>query len=310
MPLRKIRAERANVRESDIIAALAQSNRSVTPEMLASWRRRGLLPAFDRKGAARGRIFHWTGSDIVGRAQYIFDALSQDRPLGEIYTGLWMAGYDVPLAVFRRSWRDWLRTKNHWKLSPPWLGHARQYETSFFQLLATGLATIDGFSSFEIALNTMTQALFGDRRPLRTETVLLLHSLALAFERSDLLEKTSDQRLAQAQSYLVNLLAALNAATSGTSQNALPPVWPVFLSIQIGSPLLWMILSLMSFGYEERLEASNAVLREFTELLARKPRRSKSTDAARLGRLQARLAELWSPLLSATYCRSPRLVET
>jgi hypothetical protein len=298
MPLRKKPIARTIVRESDIVTALTQSNRPVTLEMLGSWRRRGLLPAFDRMGMARDRVFFWNDSEIIGRAKYVYDALSQDRPLGEIYIGLWIAGYDVPHHIFRRSWRNWLRTQNRWKFTRAAQQPAEpQYEISPLQLLAKGLTRVDSFASFEIALNSMKRILVADPQPLRTETLLLLHSLTLAFERSDLLENTSDEDLDRAQIYLVNVLAALNSsATWEEGARTLPSVWPVALCIQIGSPLLWMILSLMHSGHEEKLESSNAVLGELTKVCqASFPKPVKDEEPLR--RIRARLAELWRPLL-------------
>ena len=302
MPLRKKPVADAIVRESDIIAALGQSNRPVTVEMLASWRRRGLLPAFDRMRATRERVFSWKDSQIIDRAKYVYDALSQKRPLGEIHIGLWIAGYDVPHHIFRRSWRNWLRTQNRWKFDrtarqPTEPAPCAEFETSVLQLLAKGLTRVEGFSSFEIVLNRMSRILAADPQPLRTETLLLLHSLTLAFERSDLLENTSDQALDRAQGYLVNVLAALNSSLAWEEGvYALPSVWPVPLSLQIGSPLLWMILSLMRSGHEEKLASSNAVLGDLINLFqtsVSKPER----DEEPLRKVRARLAELWRPLL-------------
>jgi hypothetical protein len=296
MPLRKKPA--AIVREGDIIAALAP--RPVTLEMLASWRRRGLLPAFDRMGVGRDRVFCWKGGDIIGRAKYVHDALSQDRTLGEIHIGLWIAGFDVPHHIFRRSWRNWLRTRNRWKFTPAAeqpAGAAPEYEISLLQLLAKGLTRVDSFSSFEIALNSMTRILVADPQPLRTETLLLLHSLTLAFERSDLLENTSDEALDRAQGYLVSVLAALNSSVAWEEgARSLPSVWPVALSIQIGSPLLWMILSLMHSGHEEKLASSNAVLGELAMVAQTSvPRPGRNEELLR--KVRAQLAELWRPLL-------------
>lgn len=302
MPLRKKPVAQGIVRESDIITALARSNRPVTLEMLASWRRRGLLPAFDRMRATRERVFFWKDSEIIDRAKYVYDALSQGRPLGEIYIGLWIAGFDVPHHIFRRSWRNWLRTQNRWKFNPATRQAAgappcAEFETSVLQLLTKGLATVEGFSNFEIALNRITRILVADPQPLRSETLLLLHSLTLAFERSDLLENTSDKALGRAQGYLVNVLAALNSSAAwGEGACALPSVWPVPLSIQIGSPLLWMILSLMHSGHEERLASSNTVLNELTKLFQTSgPKPGKDEEPLR--EVRARLAELWRPLL-------------
>lgn len=304
MPLRKKPMAHGIVRESDIIAALAQSNRPVTLETLLAWRRRGLLPAFDRMVVGRQRVFFWKDSEVIGRAKYVYDARSQDRPLGEIHIGLWIAGYDVPHHIFRRSWRNWLRTQNRWKFNrtagqkagaAPCTGAA--CEISLLQLLTKGLTTAEGFSSFEIALNSMTRMLVADPQPLRTETLLLLHSLTLAFERSGLLENTSDKALDRAQGYLVNVMAALNSSVAwDEGAQALPPAWPVPLSIQIGSPLLWMILSLMHSGHEEKLASSNAVLSELIKLFQTSfPKRGKDEEPLR--RMRARLADLWRPLL-------------
>jgi hypothetical protein len=302
MPLRKIRAERANVRESDIISALALSNRHVTLAMLASWRRRGLLPAFDREGAPGGQRFFWKDAAVIERAKYVFDALSQECPFGEIYIGLWIAGFDVPIHIFRRSWRSWLRTQNRWKLNRSAQPPAKTFptegstvETSPLQLLAKSLITVDGFASFETALNSMTRALFGNSDPFRPETLMLIRSLTLALESSDLLESTSDQALQRAQRYLANILAAFKCSIAlGEGERALPAVWPVSLSIQIGSPLLWMILSLIYSGHEERLAASNTALAELTG--AAEISKPKSSEEL-LRRARVRLTQVWRPLL-------------
>jgi hypothetical protein len=314
MPCLKKSVERATLRESDIIVALSQSNRYVTHEILASWRRRGLLPAFDSKGMGRGRSFHWTDSQVTARAEYVFDALSKNLALDEIYTGLWLQGYDIPLPLFRRCWRNWLKTQNRRKsnrtaaaLAIEAAPHAcSNLEISLLWVLAKGVTPIEGFSIFGAALNTLARAL-GEPQPLKTETLLLFHSLTLVFECSHLLENTSDQALSRAQGYVVNLLAALNASAAlGKKENGLPPVWPVLLYTQTGSPFLWMILSLMSSGHEEELASSMAVVSELMEVLQR-PSHSwgkvRSLDEERLRRLRTRLAELWRPLLCAPYQR-------
>src|SRR5262249_31295651 len=161
--------------------------------------------------------------------------------------------------------RSWLRTQNRWKLNPlaePTakiaLAEASTPEISPLQLLAKSLITVDGFSAFEAALNSMMRGLFGNSDPFKPETLMLIRSLTLALESSDLLESTSDQALHRAQGYLANILAAFKCSIAWEEGACpLPAVWPVSLSIQIGSPILWMILSLMYSGHEERLAASN-----------------------------------------------------
>jgi len=309
MPPRKKPAASTVLRESDLISALARSNRRVTPETLASWRKRGLMPPFDIKGTARARVFHWKDHGVIGRAEYIFDALSQGCSLGETYTGLWIAGYDVPLNIFRRSWRSWLRTSSRWQVSRLPAEHATgaasnaypEFELSLLQLLSKSLVVVEGFSSFEVALNRMTRMLGADSQPVKTESLLLLYSLMLAFERSDLLENTPDQALARAQQHLVNLMAALNtSAVWENGEHPLRSARSVHLSIEIGSPLLWIILSLMHSGHEARLESSSAALSEFIDGLQSSPnggKRSEGTDGEGLRRARARLAELWRPHL-------------
>jgi hypothetical protein len=107
--------------------------------------------------------------------------------------------------------------------------------------------------------------------------------------------------LARAQQHLVNLMAALNtSAVWENGEHPLRSARSVHLSIEIGSPLLWIILSLMHSGHEARLESSSAALSEFIDGLQSSPnggKRSEGTDGEGLRRARARLAELWRPHL-------------
>lgn len=85
--------------------ALAESGREVSLEELALWRKNGLLPPLASYGPKTPvRSYYWHETDILARAELVYDALRKHGRNEAATISLWLHGFEVPLPRLRRAW--------------------------------------------------------------------------------------------------------------------------------------------------------------------------------------------------------------
>ncbi len=109
--------------ERELVVALAQEGRIVTLANLAGWRKEGLLPALASQGlgTGKGRAYYWNEPEIVAHACATFDLLRKYGRPETVLWMLWLHGFAVPIAQFRRAWAARSRNRMVWttRLAPP-----------------------------------------------------------------------------------------------------------------------------------------------------------------------------------------------
>jgi hypothetical protein len=91
----------------DLCAAMAASDRHLTPRAARDWWTKGLLPKPRRHGLGRGKGTEtfWTEPRIVEQAQAAYDFLAQHGRVNTALLNLWLWGFAIDLGSIRAIYR-------------------------------------------------------------------------------------------------------------------------------------------------------------------------------------------------------------
>ncbi len=251
--------------EQELVTALAESGRAVTPRTLGEWRSSGLLPrlASKSKGLRKGKMCFWLDDAIFDRAALVHDLLKESTEKQEVYWLLWLCGYPVPLPQLRRAWAYRAKATASWKCN----GHPSSEEarirlavpahtSSPGRLLSTVLDACTCFSDDNEPEIDMLVSIFGEtisrsgqtRRELRAQRAYLLQlkSLWFALKSSDLPAVATDNEMLEAQKFTsqaMRLIGQRRGDTSCEKIGALPA--PISEVKSLGTSLFLLILGLI-----------------------------------------------------------------
>jgi hypothetical protein len=269
--------------ERELIVALAKEGRVVTLANLSGWRKEGLLPALASQGlgTGKGRAYYWNEPEIVAHACATFDLLRKfGRPESVLWM-LWLRGYSVPMAQFRRAWAARSRSRKIWttrcaprRLSQPEAlrrmahpGLQGQGGATYVLLQATlalsgTLVPDDGDAAaitrvIERAL-TWISRVNGLSTPEDDQAAerlwLTVRIMCCALENSDLISTTGDAELRDAQKYLLMAGQLLQKCDDRSLDDGEEAAWPSWLAERMAAPAFLLILTALRLGYRPMLD--------------------------------------------------------
>jgi hypothetical protein len=231
------------ISERELVSALANSGRTVALEQLSVWRKDGLLPPLACSGKGNRRSHYWCETDILERACLVRDLLERHGRMDEVLIGLWLKGFQIPLALLRRAWQHRARIRKRPEIRRKGRPIARAAQPQgFCNLLMTLLAQLRAtmtepsappaavFSLLGQALSKMGYDTSGDAMQAHMLFNFLLSTLAI-LEDSELLRKASEDTFLEARRHLLEASRFLKKSCGGDDAmvEALAP--PLFIGL-------------------------------------------------------------------------------
>lgn len=260
--------------ERELIDLLAKGGRVVPLAALAGWRKCGLLPPLSSYGLRQaGRSYYWSESDILRRAEVVFDLLERHVQIDWVLWGLWLRGFSLPAERLRRVWPQCNRARKRWsqthsapiKYRPP----ESVGESALQQLVDTLGQTLPFERHVSKIIDKAVTRLDRPGGPFygisRAAVWPLLQMAAYAMENSTVLKDADDKRLAEAQQYL-QVASAVLEDCSGE-----PNSWNNWLAESAGPPLALVILALLGAGQRKALDELTEHLQSSRQNSAAKP---------------------------------------
>jgi hypothetical protein len=279
----KFRAE-STTSERQLALAMASAGRPVSLRELSNWRKDGLLPplASHGLGSGKGKSYYWREDDIVANACATFDLLGKYGRADTVACMLWLLGFRVPLPQLRRAWKHRCRLQPGPAIRTP----AESFQAGDLRDFLGGLEIAGDLPCLllNIALN-LTGPVAPDRDGENREIVALLdralarllrHNaearsdirlaeqllqmiriVGAALEASELVAKTPDADMHEAQHYMC-VAARLLRDSSGAHDlgdsfsRTLP--WSPRLAESLGPPLFLLILVMLRSGRRPALQ--------------------------------------------------------
>ena len=253
----KFRSE-TSISERQLVFALAASGRKVSLDELSVWRNDGLLPplASHGLGTGAGRRYYWGQPDILFRAQLAYDALQKYGRSDAATISLWLNGFEVSPARFRRAWLHRSKmngaakvrkaTGNITAKSPAISSLPDALVSAAFH----AAACIGGASdSAKIALTVLERASvklgYDDDHGTQAQSGWrLVMTVLLALDGSDLVSAASEQEIRDAQTRLSLSLRFLRRCADS----------PDTLVECLGAPLFLFILAMVRSGQHTVLD--------------------------------------------------------
>ena len=269
--------------ERELIVALAEEGRIITLANLAGWRKEGLLPALASRGlgTGKGRAYYWNEPEIVAHAYATFDLLRKYGRPETVLWMLWLHGFSVPVAQFRRVWAARSRIRKVWttRLSPPLQtepdtlrklvqpglqgqGGATQVLLRATLALSATLVPDDGDAATitrvverALAWISRTNSLSTREDDRAAEHLwLTVRIMCNALENSDLVSATSDEQLREAQKYLQIAGRLLQKCDDRSLEDDEETAWPIWLAERMAGPAFLLIVVLLRSGYQPMLD--------------------------------------------------------
>ena len=243
--------------ERELVELLAKGGRIVPLSALAGWRKGGLLPPLSSYGLRHaGRSYYWSESDILARAELVFDLLKRHVQNDWVLWGLWLRGFPVPAEKLRRIWPQCNRVRKPWSQSPSApLQHRSTWSSGDSAL--QGLVAILGKTSppdKQVAA-LIDQVVMHLDRPggpfhglSKSSVWPLLQMNAFAIEASAALRTADDKTFVEAQRYLQAASAVLEDCSGEVG------TWDNWLADAAGPTLAFVILGLLGAGQAKALD--------------------------------------------------------
>ena len=269
--------------ERALILALAEEGRPVTLANLSGWRKEGLLPALASQGlgTGKGRTYYWNQPDIVAHASATFDLLRKYGRPETVLWMLWLHGFSVPMAQFRRAWAARSRARKNWTARPA--PSCRREPDAIHRLAQPGLQGQGGATHILLqATLALSATLVPDDGDAAAITRVIERALAwisrsnglstpeddraaehlwltvrimcVALENSDLVSVTDDTELKEAQKYLLIAGRLLQKCDDRTLNDDEETSWPPWLAERLAAPVFLLILVLLRSGYRPMLD--------------------------------------------------------
>jgi hypothetical protein len=241
-----------------LVVALAAGGRNVSLEEIALWRKNGLLPPLGSRGIrVQGRSYYWFEADILPRAELVYDALQKHGKSEQVTICLWLNGFEVPPARFKRAWLSRAKTAVPARVRfADSMNRSRSAQQTLPELLLT--ATLQAAASIECTpapfipvLKRASAALGyapGTREAEAQSYWQAAMAMLLALDASDTVSGASDQEMLEAQHHLHVALAFL----SGYCRSERPAA----MVEALGPALFLFILALQRSGQQSVIQAA------------------------------------------------------
>jgi len=242
------------------VLALVASGRKVSLEEVSAWRNDGLLPPLGSHGlgTGAGRRYYWDDPNILARAELAYDALRKYGRSDAATISLWLNGFEVPPARFRRAWLH--RSKMNGAAKIRKVAGKITAKSPAISSLPDALvsaafhaaACIGGASdSAKIALTVLERASvklgYDDDHGTQAQSGWrLVMAVLLALDGSDLVSAASEEEIRDAQNRLSLSLRFLRRCADS----------PDTLVECLGAPLFVFILALVRSGQHAVLNAA------------------------------------------------------
>lgn len=240
------------------MVALAASGRWVSLDELALWRKNGLLPSLASYGPKTPiRAYYWCESDILARAELVYDTLRKHGRNEAVTISLWLHGFEVPLSRVRRAWLH--RTKQMTSarirssngLSRPATAQARTLPDLLLALALHTAVSIECIPGIALPVLRRAAAALGYGPGIRDAETLLYWQTAmtmlLALGSSDVISSASDGEMLGAQRHLHVALIFLSGYCRDEN--------PAAMVEALGPALFLFILALFRSGQHSTVQA-------------------------------------------------------
>jgi hypothetical protein len=243
--------------ERQLIVALAESGREVSLEELALWRKNGLLPPLASYGPQTAvRSYYWYETDILARAELVYDALRKHGRSEAAIISLWLHGFEVPPPRLRRAWLHRVRlaspvrirsANDASRMAPP------GKTLPDLLLSATFHAAVSMECIPDQVMPVLRRAGAGlgyvpGNRDAETQLYWrVAMAMLLALNSSDVISSASDEEMLEAQRHLHVALTFLSAYCRDES--------PAAVVETLGPALFLLILALLRSGQRGTVQA-------------------------------------------------------